>query len=111
MKRILLIFVVLMVASYVWNDLGLQNRVSFQSSSGDLTLADAFEQHQSDLQVQGSGEVVKVLTDDNDGSRHQRFIIRLNSDQTLLIAHNIDLAPGIPSLNRGDSVEFYGEYE
>ncbi|MDH3636670.1 MAG: DUF3465 domain-containing protein [Gammaproteobacteria bacterium] len=81
------------------------------SSSGDSVLEEAFEQRQSDLQVQGSGEIVKILADDNDGSRHQRFILRLNSGRTLLIAHNIDLAPRISSLNRGDTVEFYGEYE
>ncbi len=33
------------------------------------------------------------------------------SGQTILIAHNIDLAPRINSVSKGDSVEFYGEYE
>jgi hypothetical protein len=51
------------------------------------------------------------LPDDLEGSRHQRFVLRLSSGQTLLVAHNIDLAPRISSLNRGDKVEFYGEYE
>ncbi|QOY51204.1 DUF3465 domain-containing protein [Candidatus Sulfurimonas baltica] len=44
-------------------------------------------------QMCDSGDVIRVLSDDNTGSRHQRFIIRLSSGQTLLIAHNIDLAP------------------
>lgn len=101
----------LIAAYYVWNDLALEDRTGFPALSGDSVLEEAFEQRQSDLQVQGSGEVVKILADDNDGSRHQRFILRLNSGQTLLIAHNFDLAPRISSLNRGDTVEFYGEYE
>nr|WP_228289735.1 DUF3465 domain-containing protein [Shewanella cyperi] len=82
-----------------------------QISSGDAQLARAFANRQSQLQVQGEGEVIKLLADDNEGSRHQRFIIRLASGQTLLIAHNIDLAPRLAPLNIGDWVSFYGQYE
>ncbi len=71
----------------------------------------AFEQHQGNIQVQGSGTVIRVLSDDNKGSRHQRFILKLASGQTLLIAHNIDIAPRIPSLAKDDRVDFSGEYE
>jgi hypothetical protein len=52
-----------------------------------------------------------MLADDNDGSRHQRFILEVAGGRTLLIAHNIDLAPRIAGLRAGDTVEFYGEYE
>jgi hypothetical protein len=62
-------------------------------------------------QMCDSGNVIKLLSDDNTGSRHQRFIIKLSSGQTLLIAHNIDLAPKIYSLNTGDLIKFCGEYE
>jgi hypothetical protein len=63
------------------------------------------------VQVTGQGTVTRVLADDNDGSRHQRFILRLTSGQTLLVAHNIDIAPRVPSLAVGDVVLFYGVYE
>lgn len=79
--------------------------------ANDAVLQQAYQSQQSDLQVQGLGQVVKVLPDDNDGSRHQKFILKLNSGQTLLVAHIIDLAPRIPNLKVGDIVEFYGEYE
>ncbi len=79
--------------------------------ANDAVLQQAYQSQQSDLQVQGFGQVVKVLPDDNDGSKHQKFILKLNSGQTLLVAHNIDLAPRIPNLKVGVSVEFYGEYE
>ncbi|WP_336938825.1 DUF3465 domain-containing protein [Vibrio cholerae] len=79
--------------------------------ANDSVLQQAYQSQQSDLQVQGFGQLVKVLPDDNDGSRHQKFILKLNSGQTLLVAHNIDLAPRIPNLKVGDIVEFYGEYE
>ena len=74
-------------------------------------LIDAYNNKQSDVQVTGIGTVIRTLTDDTKGSQHQRFILKLASGQTLLIAHNIDLAPRINSLRKGDSVEFYGEYE
>ncbi len=82
-----------------------------QTLANDRLLQQAFEQQQSDLQVQGVGIVIRILSDDKKGARHQRFILKLNSKQTLLVAHNIDLAPRIEGLQVGDSVEFYGEYE
>lgn len=80
-------------------------------STSDKALKNAFENKFSNIQVGGSGKVVKVLPDDTQGSQHQRFIIKLKSGQTLLIAHNIDLAPRINSLRVGDHINFYGEYE
>jgi hypothetical protein len=77
----------------------------------DAAIANAFSSHESNLQVSGQGVVTRLLPDDNSGSRHQKFIIKLPSGQTLLISHNIDLAPRINSLREGDSIEFYGEYE
>ncbi|MCF7505083.1 DUF3465 domain-containing protein [Vibrio sp. L3-7] len=85
--------------------------VSIHTQANDRQLKQAYENHQSDVQVHGSGTVYRILPDDNKGSRHQKFILRLDSKQTLLVAHNIDLAPRIPNLKRGDRVEFYGEYE
>ena len=79
--------------------------------ANDAALKQAFENQQSDLQIRGSGTVVRLLPDDNHGSRHQKFIIKLSNKQTLLVSHNIDLAPRISNLSKGDFVEFYGEYE
>jgi hypothetical protein len=82
-----------------------------QAEDGDAVLARAFAEQLSNLQVAGVGTVTKLLKDDRDGRRHQRFILRLASGQSVLIAHNIDLAPRIESLRMGDTVEFFGEYE
>ena len=71
----------------------------------------AYEQQQSNIQVQGSGRVKAILRDDNDGSRHQKFILALDNGLSVLVAHNIDLAPRIDDLQKGDVVEFNGEYE
>jgi len=78
---------------------------------GDAILAAAFGDRAADLQVQGRGTVVRLLADDTDGDRHQRFVIRLESGQTLLVAHNIDVAPRVEGLAVGDGVAFRGVYE
>ena len=85
--------------------------LSFNAWSNDGVLKRAYQSQQSDIQVKGSGKVTRILPDDNDGSRHQKFILRLKNRQTILVAHNIDLAPRINKLNVGDFVQFYGEYE
>ena len=84
------------------------NRVVRES---DQPLARAFADEESRLQVEGTGTVIKLLDDDNEGSRHQRFIVKLESGQTILVAHNIDLASRIDSLKVGDEVGFFGEYD
>ncbi|MCP3985969.1 MAG: DUF3465 domain-containing protein [bacterium] len=74
-------------------------------------IGEAFRSGRSDVLVTGEGRVEKLLRDDQKGARHQRFLLTLDSGQTVLIAHNIDLAPRIPDLRRGDPVQFMGEYE
>jgi len=71
----------------------------------------AFAQRAYNVQVEGKGVVVKVLRDDDEGSRHQKFLLRVPSGLTILVAHNIDLAPRLEGLQAGDTVAFYGDYE
>jgi len=116
MKKLVLIGLVLAAVYFGAKQTGFipQGREASTSASTDIavsTLEAAYEHQQSNVQVRGSGRVSTVLADDNDGSRHQRFIVRLGSGQTVLIAHNIDLASRVDSLAVGDTVQFYGEYE
>jgi hypothetical protein len=76
----------------------------------DSPIGRAFASGKSDVQVEGEGTVISILSDDVDGSRHQRFIVKLASGQTLLISPNIDVAPRIAGLKVGDRVRFNGEY-
>ena len=82
-----------------------------QASTQQAASQQRFGRADNDRQVRGAGIVERVLRDDDDGSRHQRFILRLPSGQTVLVAHNIDLAPRIAGLQVGDTVEFDGEFE
>ena len=60
--------------------------------------------------IEVTGFVRRLLSDDNDGSRHQRFIIDIGGGPTLLIAHNIELAKRVP-VGMGDRVRVRGIYE
>ena len=58
-----------------------------------------------------SGVVTALLPDDMEGSRHQRFIVDIGAGHTVLVVHNIDLAPRLDGLREGDRVSVKGEYE
>jgi len=83
----------------------------FSQSSQPISIEKLFQQKQSNVQLEVTGNVIKLLRDDVNGSRHQRFIIKLASGHTLLIAHNIDLAHRVDALYLGDEITAYGEYE
>jgi len=86
--------------------------VSGGASGG--ALYDAIRKERSGVLVQITARVIKNLPDDNDGSRHQRILIELEKPvgdvRTILIAHNIDLAPRVPC-KEGDVVTVNGQYE
>lgn len=118
MKRILIVVVAFFAAYFFFSyqhspTLNPEpSSTSPQSSvNTDAVITTAFSNHTSHLQVSGQGIVIKLLPDDNRGSRHQKFLLKLANGLTLLVAHNIDLAPRINSLREGDTIEFYGEYE
>ncbi|MBU1224617.1 MAG: DUF3465 domain-containing protein [Gammaproteobacteria bacterium] len=92
-------------------DAAAQSSAAADVRSGDAAVARAFANRLGNQQLEGQGTVIKMLADDTNGSRHQRFIVRLESGHTLLVSHNIDLAPRIDALRTGDTVAFYGEYE
>lgn len=88
-----------------------QSAAQNSGSNFEQVLQQAYEARRSNVQIEGEGVVKKTLPDDNKGSRHQRFILQFKSGQSVLVAHNIDLAEKIKGLKKGDTVGFYGEYE
>ncbi|MHC5012257.1 MAG: DUF3465 domain-containing protein, partial [Planctomycetota bacterium] len=83
--------VVLLVALAVY----AYTRVKETERRAEGEVADLFRAQRSGVMVELEAEVVKVLGDDREGARHQRFLLAVGSDLTVLVAHNIDLAPRV----------------
>jgi len=71
----------------------------------------AFQRHTDQVEVTASGTVDRVLTDqDGPSGPHERFIVRLTDvAMTVLIEHNLSLAPRVP-VATGEAVVVHGEY-
>ncbi len=87
-----------------------QNNASIDAQ-GLQRIQEAYNKQQRDIPVQAKGVVKAVLRDDTEGSKHQKFILKLDNGLSVLVAHNIDLASRIDQLKKGDIVEFKGDYE
>ena len=119
-KRFLMTVVVFVVVGLYRFYTGNNTRATNQSSSSARTpggssgysseIARAAAGHLSKISVETEGLVKRTLPDDTEGSRHQRFILTLPDGMTVLVAHNIDLAPRVP-LSTGDRVTIHGQYE
>lgn len=77
----------------------------------DIVFEDAYRLGRSNLQVLIRGTVARWLPDDLVGDRHQRFILRLESGMTVLVAHNIDIGERLPEDAWNEIVDVHGEYE
>lgn len=117
---VIVTIIVVLIAAYIGIDLkqnNLNDKVVQTSIVEEAAVDDqhkimkAYQQQISNIQVQSKGEVKAILADDNDGSRHQKMILKMENGLTVLVAHNIDLAPRVEGLRKGEIVEFYGEYE
>jgi hypothetical protein len=84
----------------------------FSADRGDSARAAerAFQGHISGVTLTVRGEVVQRAQDDTIPPRHQRFVIRTSLGQSIMVAHNTDLAPRVP-LRPGDVVTVRGRYE
>lgn len=120
-NNLIIVAIVLLVAAYFGLDFKQKQNTGSDAHTTNIgntasvddqhKIMQAYQQQRSNVQVQAQGVVKAILPDDNQGSRHQKMILKLDNGLTVLIAHNIDLAPRIDGLKKGDTVEFYGEYE
>ena len=103
--------IALLMVGYLISEYAPSLGFTQNTTHSESTIQQAIETHQSDIQVEVTASVIKVLRDDTQGSQHQRFLIKLPSGDTILVAHNIDLAPRVRNLKSSDIVSIYGEYE
>ena len=87
-----------------------QTSVENHNSPALRTVDDLYKSQTSHVQTEDKGVVVKVLKDDTKGLKHQKFLVKVASGQTVLFAHNLDLAPRVEDIKAGDEVGFRGEY-
>lgn len=111
LKKVLVAVMAIIAGYYAYEQAPPNAGKSHESAIASARLDSAIVERRTDYQVGGRGTVIRLLPDDNDGSRHQRFILELESGRTLLVAHNIDVAPRIDGLRTGELVSFFGEYE
>ncbi len=103
-------FVIVLVLAAAWTQ--WQERKGQGSNLGDsaTVIEDLYTAKKSDVVVEVEGRVKKLLKDDLKGSKHQKFILTFPGGRTVLVSHNISLAPRVP-LKTGDLVKIRGEYE
>ncbi len=106
----ILILLVALLGTACSSSTNIANWVSQPTVNAKSSIDTVYEKHASHVTVEGHGDVVKIFADDNLGSRHQRFLIKIASGKTLLFTHNIDLAPRVNDLKIGDTLDFKGEY-
>ena len=109
-KQALLLIAVVVIVGLVRDYLGRTDRIDAPQPTTGTSIEEAAARQQSEVMLTAEGVVQRTLTDDNEGSRHQRFILALPSGHTVLVAHNIDLAAHVP-LDSGDRVRIHGQYE
>lgn len=116
-KKLINLILVLVVAALGYffapaNKPSPDNGVSQRSTHNDQSalLQTAFAKRQSKVWATVKVKVRKTLMDDNKGSRHQRFLVNLANGQSILVAHNIDLAPRAP-IRAGARIWIKGRYE
>jgi len=103
----LLIIAVLVIYQYYQAD---NEAVDAGLQTGGDVVEQAFAAQRSGLWLETSGRVSRVLRDDNEGARHQKFILQLDGGHSVLVAHNIDLAKRIPA-REGVLLTVRGRYE
>ena len=117
-KKLIIIVLIVAISFFI----SLENNNSDKTTNETITIGNdnsklksklkkIIEAKQSGKIITINAQVIKVLPDDIQGDKHQRLILKvLNSNITLLLAHNIDIAPRVPVI-KNDIILIHGQYE
>jgi len=84
-------------------------RPHFAAPPQEAEVIAAQEQRASHVEVTVTAPVKRVLSDDTEGTPHERFLLILANGTTVLVAHNTSEAGRVP-LSEGSVVTVHGEY-
>ncbi len=106
-RRLVPVLILVLLAVYQYYRL---DRPTVDYGAATDSVQAAYAAHQSNTWLEAQGRISRVLHDDNEGARHQKFILQLDDGHTVMIAHNIDLAERIPT-RHNLFVRVRGRYE
>jgi len=97
-------FLALLFSWYMW-----QSVPGYNIEPGFRTVEKAYINQQSGVMAEVSGRVVRVLVDGQSETEQQKFVIRLQNGQNILVGHNIRVSEKVP-VEVNDAVTVRGEY-
>jgi hypothetical protein len=101
---VITIALVLVALALVW-----QSRPGYEVKSGFTAFEDALRYRQTGFMAEVDGTVARILMDDKEDQRNQKFTIRLTNGQMVLVIHDQEAAGRVP-VSVGDTVLVRGEY-
>jgi len=75
----------------------------------DREALNAQADHAIKREITVEARVKKLLPEDTRGLPHEKFLIELSNGTTILIAHDLKMAPSVP-IQPGDILRIHGEY-
>ena len=108
LKQVLTIIALIISAFFAKDYNSKENNTNFKSTNS-ASLEQVIRKRSSGTIVTIEAKVIKHLSDDLVGDKHQKMIVKVGNN-TLLLAHNIDIAPRVP-VREGEFLEIKGEYE
>ena len=102
--RFLPVVIVIIVIAWFWH-----SRPSYDLEPGYQSVERAFHEQQSNLMVEVTGTVVRILETNANRERYQEFVIRIENGQSVRVVNDMRYTDHIP-LSINDNVTVRGDY-